>query len=58
MVASGKDMNNRVRGIYIFGSCYQATTSEDVEDFMCAVVTVIFRVCKLVRLVVTCSYEL
>jgi hypothetical protein len=29
---------------------YQATTSEDIEDFMCAVVTVIFRVCKSVRL--------
>jgi hypothetical protein len=29
---------------------HQETTSEDMEDFMCAVVTVIFRVCKPVRL--------
>jgi hypothetical protein len=29
---------------------YQETTSEDVEDFMCATGTVIFRVCKPVRL--------
>jgi hypothetical protein len=29
---------------------YQETTSEDTEDFMCAAVTVIFRVCKPVRL--------
>jgi hypothetical protein len=35
---------------------YQVTTSEDTEDFMCAAVTVIFRVCKPARLllVVTC----
>jgi hypothetical protein len=26
--------------------CYQETTSEDLENFMCAEVTVIFRVCK------------
>jgi hypothetical protein len=30
--------------------CYQETTSEDTEDFMCAAVTVTFRVCKLVRM--------
>jgi hypothetical protein len=30
--------------------CYQETTSEDTEDLMCAAVTVIFRVCKPVRL--------
>jgi hypothetical protein len=29
---------------------YQETTSEDIEDFMCAAVTVIFRVCKPLRL--------
>jgi hypothetical protein len=26
---------------------YQETTSEDTEDFICAAVTVIFRVCEL-----------
>jgi hypothetical protein len=30
--------------------CYQETTIEDIEDFMCAAVTVIFRVCKPMRL--------
>jgi hypothetical protein len=29
---------------------YQEMTSEDIEDFMCAAVTVIFGVCKPVRL--------
>jgi hypothetical protein len=29
--------------------CYQETTSEDIKDFMCAAVTVIFGVCKPVR---------
>jgi hypothetical protein len=29
---------------------YQETTSEIIEDFMCAAVTVNFRVCKPVRL--------
>jgi hypothetical protein len=29
---------------------YQETTSEDIEDFICAAVTVIFRVCKPVKL--------
>jgi hypothetical protein len=29
---------------------YQETTSEDCEDFMCAVVTIIFRECNSVRL--------
>jgi hypothetical protein len=29
---------------------FQETTSDDIEDFMCAVVTVIFRVCKPVKL--------
>jgi hypothetical protein len=32
------------------GSSYQATASEDREDFMCAAVTVIFGVCNSVRL--------
>jgi hypothetical protein len=32
------------------GSRYQATASEASEDFMCAVVTVIFGVCNSVRL--------
>jgi hypothetical protein len=30
---------------------YQETTSEDTEDFVCAAVTVIFIVCKPVRLI-------
>jgi hypothetical protein len=30
--------------------CYQEMTSEDIEDYMCAVVTVIFIVRKPVRL--------
>jgi hypothetical protein len=37
---------------------YQETTSEDIEDFMSSAVTVIFKVSKPVRLLVTCSYEL
>jgi hypothetical protein len=32
------------------GSRYQATASEDREYFMCAIVTVIFKVCNSVRL--------
>jgi hypothetical protein len=41
---------------------YQETTSEDIEDFMCAAVTVIVRVCKPVRLlklhvVMSCVYK-
>jgi hypothetical protein len=34
----------------IFMICYQETTSDDIKDFMCAAVTMIFRVCKLVKL--------
>jgi hypothetical protein len=34
----------------IVGICYQETTSEDIEDFICAAVTVICRVCKPVSL--------
>jgi hypothetical protein len=29
-----------------YGNTYQATTSEDITDFMCATVTVICRVCR------------
>jgi hypothetical protein len=41
---------------------YQETTNEDAEDFMCAAVTVVFRVCKPVRLlqllvVTSCVYK-
>jgi hypothetical protein len=41
---------------------YQETTSEDIEDFMSAAVTVIYRVCKPVRLlellvVMSCVYK-
>jgi hypothetical protein len=35
---------------YIVRFRYQEMTSEDIEDFMCATVTMIFKVCKLVRL--------
>jgi hypothetical protein len=38
---------------------YKETTSEDVEDFMYAAITVIFGVCKASEaVIVTCSYEL
>jgi hypothetical protein len=42
--------------------CCQETTSEDIEDFMCSVVTVVFRVCKPVRMllllvVTSCVYK-
>jgi hypothetical protein len=30
--------------------CYQEMTAEDIEDFMCAAVIMIFRVCKPARL--------
>jgi hypothetical protein len=36
---------------YIVKNRYQETSSEKIEDFMCAAVTMIFRVCKPVRLV-------
>jgi hypothetical protein len=36
----------------VVGNRYQATASEDREDFMCVVVTVIFGVCNSVRLAV------
>jgi hypothetical protein len=42
---AGKDVSEDIVRIG-----YQETTSEDIEDFMCAAVTVIFRVCKPVRL--------
>jgi hypothetical protein len=38
---------------------YQETAREDIEDFMCAAVTVICRVCKPVWLLIgTCNYGL
>jgi hypothetical protein len=40
----------RGRGTSAVRSRYQATPSEDWEDFMCAVVTVIFGVCNSVTL--------
>jgi hypothetical protein len=42
---AGKDVAQNVVRIR-----YQETTSEDIEGFMCAAVTVVFRVCKPVRL--------
>jgi hypothetical protein len=38
---------------------YKETASEDIEDFMCAAVTVIFRVCRPVRLLwlKSCVYK-
>jgi hypothetical protein len=44
-------IGDRSRGIFIIRSRYQAITIEDAEDFMCAAVTVILRVCKPVRLI-------
>jgi hypothetical protein len=40
----------RTLGKGIVRARYQETTSEDIEDFTCAAVTVIFRVCQLVWL--------
>jgi hypothetical protein len=34
----------------IVSSCYIEMASEQIEDFMCAVATVIYRACKSVRL--------
>jgi hypothetical protein len=43
------------RGISNVGSHYQAVTSEDIGDFVCAAVTVICRVCKShATVIVTC----
>jgi hypothetical protein len=39
------------------GRRYQATAIEDFECFMCAVVTVMFGDCNLMRFVVICSYK-
>jgi hypothetical protein len=44
----------------LLGAVNQATASEDIEDFMCAVVTVICKVWKLLRvlqLFVVTSYK-
>jgi hypothetical protein len=47
------------RGISSVGSHYQAVTSEDIGDFMCATFTVICRVCRShATVIVTYSYEL
>jgi hypothetical protein len=45
-------------GMSIVSSRYLAITSEQTEEFMHALVVVIYRVCKLVTVVVICSYEL
>jgi hypothetical protein len=42
----------------VVGSRYQATINEELEEIVCAVVTVIFVVCNSVRLIVICSYVL
>jgi hypothetical protein len=47
---AGDSSEPRGRGISTVGSCYQATASKDSEDFMCAVITVIFGVSNSVRL--------
>jgi hypothetical protein len=50
---AGKDVSRR----HCFS--FQEMTGEDIEDFMCAAVTVIFRVCKTSEaVIVTCSYDL
>jgi hypothetical protein len=43
---AGKDVSRRHVRIR-----YKETTSEDTEDFTCAAVTVIFRMCKPMRLI-------
>jgi hypothetical protein len=53
---AGGSLGTQRKGMSAVGSRYQATASEDWEDFMCAVVTVIFGMCETV--VVICSYEL
>jgi hypothetical protein len=42
------------KGIFVVENRYQASTSEEIEDLKCAVVTVIFRVSE----PITCTYEL
>lgn len=47
------------RGVSIVGSHYQAVTSEDIGDFVCAAVTVTCRVFRShATLIVTSGYEL
>jgi hypothetical protein len=46
----GDSSGTRGRGTSAVRSRYQATVSEDTEDFMCAIVTVIFGVFNSVRL--------
>jgi hypothetical protein len=43
------------RRIFTVTNHYQAMTSEDIEDFMCAVGTVI---CKVNIIITICSYDL
>jgi hypothetical protein len=48
--ARGRVREPRVKGTTAVGRHYQATASEDSEDFMYAVVTVIFGACNFLRL--------
>jgi hypothetical protein len=50
VLSCGQRRKHRSWKIYIDKIRYQETTTEDVEEFMCAAVTVIFRVCKPARL--------
>jgi hypothetical protein len=50
LAEAAKSSGTRREGTSAVGSRYQATASENSEDFMCAVVTVIFGVCNSVRL--------
>jgi hypothetical protein len=49
LLAEAEDSSGNERK-YTVVSRYHATTSYDCEDFVCAVATVIFRVCNSVRL--------
>jgi hypothetical protein len=60
MAASQQWYKHERREISITEGCYLATDNEDTEDFMCAVVTAIFGMCKLVKglwLLVITGYE-
>jgi hypothetical protein len=50
VLRTGTVREPRRKGISAVGSRYQTTASEDCEDFMYAVVTLIFGECSLVRL--------
>jgi hypothetical protein len=47
---AGDSSGTQRKDTSVVGSHYQTTASEDLEDFMCAIVTVIFVVCNSVRL--------